>query len=168
MSLLATVAIPAFSEYIYEARSSEAILNLNDLVRLQTEYVLKHQSDAVDLGLLITTNNDALPVGGGPNWHHPYKSIADYNANCPGLWDRGAAFPVHPNLIELGFSPTGNLHYTYGMSQRVFLGVTTLEAEMSAIGDVDRNGVFGRFSRLMRLDPNVRVTADAMVSNGQR
>ena len=146
IAILAAVAIPAFDEYMKTAKTSEAVIILESIVTAQSAYYYKGrphypENSSEFHGLLPSSSNMTLDNG----WH-PFKSVADLQANAPGVWNRaGIAIPA--GFVTLGVAPEGVIRYSYALTAPFTCGIYIHQVLASAAGDLDKDGQIQRFNR---------------------
>ena len=114
IGILAAVAIPNFRNYQLKSKTTEAKVNLGAIKTSQESY--------------LAENDDYLACATSP-------------ANVPGTgkvaWAGNAAFTA------LGFAPSGDVYYSYGVSNVAAAAATPPEFLITAEADLDGDGGAG-------------------------
>lgn len=134
VGILAAIAIPAFIKYMRRAKAAEAQTNIELIVRgIEARHADRHTL--------------------------PPSIAATPGATAPGCAARPWPADAPPAWAELGFAPFGPLHYAYSIDaapdgQTVYV---------RAVGDLDCDGISGRFERIVATTPDGRTVAGPLI-----
>ena len=111
IGILAAIAIPNFINYQMKAKTAEAKTNLGAIKTSQEAYRAENDS---------------------------YLLCATAPANVPG--SSKAAFTGNVNFTAIGFSPSGDVYYSYGVNAKAASVGVAPEYVAFAQGDLDADG----------------------------
>jgi prepilin-type N-terminal cleavage/methylation domain-containing protein len=157
LAVLSAIAIPIYLRFLRRSQTSEATLNLTHLYDgLMTYWVAEH-----------TTVTGAVQ-------NHLFPTSVGYTpaASCCGQadWQCVADYPTWntPTWKALNFSLENYHRYRYAGSVIAGTGQNPGDVmELSALGDLNCDGVFGLFVRRARVDMNRALVSDGTTAFGE-